>query len=237
MKKRQSILGIALAAFLLLSIGGNADVIVLDPSNLVVNVEQVAHHIDLIAGLNRQIRNQLRMLENWDFTRLVELLASMQQVSSSTEGVADLDLGGAYSIDPAVYADRDADTMRSVRRGWTESHRQAVRQAQTTQAGVIAEMPATRQRVAEYVEQARIAPGQTAVLQASNETLATLTGQVQSLQALELTAIRVELEEAAKRQATATFQRQRLDVLMRDWESPQPSAASRPVRYPFARTY
>ncbi len=232
MKKNQSILTAAVFAVLLLSIGGIASVIVLDPTNLIVNAEQVTHHVSLIARLDGQIRNQIQMLQNWDFTRLVELLASMQRVSASTEGVAGLDLAGEYSISPGAYTDRDAEAMRDLRRGWIASRRQAVRQTQATQESVIAEMPATQQRVGEYVEQARIAPGQTAVLQASNETLATLTAQVQSLQALELTAIRIELEEVARQQALATFQRQRLDVLMRDWGT---TAASRPVRYPFAR--
>lgn len=228
---------LAISAVLLLPISSTASVIVFDPTNFGVNLEQVSHHLALIARLDRQIRNQLDMLENWRFTRLDQLLASMQQIRNAVEGVASLDLGGSYSVAPADYAGRDASAMRHLRRARLESHRAALVLSRTTQEKVVAEMPGTQLRIGEYVRRARIAPGQTAALQATNETVATLAGQLQSLQALELSEIRVELEAEARRQAEATFHRQRRDALMRDWAATRSarSAVSGAVRLPFVQ--
>lgn len=87
-------------------------------------------------------------------------------------------------------------------------------QAQTLHNQVVIEMPNTQSRVAEFVERSNSAPGQTAVLQASNEMLATLAGQLQALQALEVSQTRIELEEDARRQAEEAFQQQRRTALM-----------------------
>ena len=107
--------------------------------------------------------------------------------------------------------------------------------SRSTHETVVADMPATQLRIGEYVVQARNAPGQTAVLQATNETVASLAGQLQSLQALELTEIRVELEEEAHRQAEAAFRSQRREALMSDWTGAGAvaSVGSIPVRQPF----
>jgi conjugal transfer/entry exclusion protein len=100
---------------------------------------------------------------------------------------------------------------------WLESQRASLIHAQTLQNRVVAEMPATQQRVGDYVARSNSAPGQTAVQQASNETLATLAAQLQNLQALDVAQTRIELEQDAYRQAQAAFHRQRRDALMMDW--------------------
>lgn len=212
-----------------------ASVIVLDPTNLAVNLEQVAHHLEVIARLDQQIRNQLRMLENWEFTRLEELLASIGRVQAAVEGIADLDVPGLYSTASGDYARRDSSAMAELRQQRLTSHREAVVQAQRTQSQVVSEIPETQQRIREYLQRARQAPGQTAVLQASNETIATLAAQLQHLQAIDLADARVELEAEALRQARATFHRQRRNALMNDWSAVASFAVAPrlPVRSPF----
>ncbi len=212
-----------------------AAVIVFDPTNFGVNLEQVAHHLEVISRLDRQIRNQARMLENWRFTHLGQLLASMERIHGTVAGVAAVDLPGLYSIDPGAYAGRDAQVMQQLRRQRLESHRAAVIQARTAQNQVVSEMPGAQNRVRDYLERSRSASGQTAVLQASNETIATLAAQLQDLQALELAEARVELEAAAQRQAEAAFHRQRRAWLMRDWlvEDMFATAPQRPITAPF----
>ena len=238
MKRNHQWVAATFATVFLFALPGSAAVIVFDPTNFGVNVEQVAHHLELIARLDRQIRNQLRMLENWRFSRLSELLASMEQVTGTLDGVVGVDLPGRYPVDENAYAARDATQMADLRRQWLASHRAAVVLARSAQNQIVAEMPTTQQRIGEYLEHSRSAPGQTAVLQASNETIATLAAQLQSLQALELSESRVELEAEARRQAEATFQRQRRATLMRDWE-PQGflrATGAPPVRPPFGNS-
>ncbi|MGD8450910.1 MAG: hypothetical protein PVJ57_03750 [Phycisphaerae bacterium] len=226
---------IATMTLLLLTPPLLAAVIVFDPTNFGVNLEQVAHHLEVISRLDRQIRNQARMLENWQFTHLGQLLASMERIRGTVEGVAAVDLLGLYPIDSGAYADRDANAMQELRRQRLESHRAAVLQARTAQNQVVGEMPGAQSRVRDYLEHSRVAPGQTAVLQASNETIATLAAQLQDLQALELAEARVELETEAQHQAEAAFHRQRCAWLMRDWSADDmsTSAPQRPIQSPF----
>jgi len=205
--------------------------IVFDPTNFGINVEQVLHHLEVIARLEEQIRNQFRMLENWRFTRLDELLVSMQSIRQVIDEAGALNLAQRYPILPRAYAQRDAEAMQALKRQWLESQRQALIHAQALQNRTVSEMPGTRRRIGEYVERSNSAPGQTAVLQANNETLATLTAQLQNLQALDITQTRVELEEEAHRQAQAAFRRQRRSALMKDWPVTGPLTKSQvPVR-------
>ncbi|MGB0716978.1 MAG: hypothetical protein ACPGXK_13940 [Phycisphaerae bacterium] len=224
----------AVVAVFLVARPSRAAEIVFDPTNFGVNVEQVAHHLELIRRFDRQIRNQLRMLENWRFTRLSELMAAMEQVRGTIDEAANIDLDGQYSIDEGDYANQDASEMASIRRERLESHRSAVNQAKTAKEQVLAEMPGHQLRLQQYLERSRNAPGQTAVLQASNETLGALAAQLHNLQALEVAETRVELEEEARRQAEAAFHRQRREALMRDWNTNGAvSSAQSPVRSPF----
>lgn len=205
--------------------------IVFDPTNFGVNVEQVVHHLEMIARLEAQIRNQYRMLENWRFTRLDELLGSLQAIRGALDDAGPLELARRYPIAPNEYARLDAEAMDTMSRQWLESQRETLVHAQTLQNRTVAEIPDTQRRVSEYVQRANDAPGQTAVLQASNETLATLAAQLLTLQALEVAQTRVELEEDAHRQALLTFRRQRRSALMKDWpvasEAPRPETAVR----------
>ncbi|MCO6439399.1 MAG: hypothetical protein J5J06_20100 [Phycisphaerae bacterium] len=190
--------------------------IVFDPTNFGANVDQVLHTLEILTRLDQQIRNQYQMLKNWRFSRLEELLASMSAIRENV-AAAVVDLAGQYPIDAPAYAGLDAEAVEALRQRWLESQRAGVLQTQALHARTVSEMPGTQARVSKYVERSNAAPGQTAVLQASNETLATLTAQMQNLQALEIAQTRTELEADAHRQAQAAFHRQRRDALMRDW--------------------
>lgn len=201
--------------------------IVFDPTNFGANVEQVLHHLEVIARLDEQIRNQFRMLENWRFSLLDELLGSMLAIRGPLDSAGSLDLARRYPIVPRVYAQRDTEAMRQLKRQWLEAQRRELAHAQALQNQVVAEMPRTQSRVAQYVERSNSAPGQTAAIQASNEVLATLAGQLQTLQAMEISQTRIELEDEAHRQAQAAFQRQRRAAMMRDW--PTTTTTNRPA--------
>lgn len=222
---------VLLAATMALTIGRSTPAadIVFDPTNFGANVDQVLHTLEIISRLDQQIRNQRRMLENWRFTRLEQLLASMNVIRQTVDAAGALNVSARYPISESAYAGLDADAVESLRRQWLESQRAEVLHSQNTQNLTVTEMPGTQARVGEYVSRSNSAPGQTAVLQAGNETLATLTAQLQNLQALEIAQSRNELEEEAHRQAQAAFHRQRRDALMRDWpvtpNAPQAKAA------------
>src|SRR6266481_3303934 len=84
--------------FATLASSAHAVQIVFDPKNLAVNIEQVLHHLEVIDRLEQHIRNQFRMLENWRFTRLDELLASMNLIRKALDEAGSLNLAGLYPI-------------------------------------------------------------------------------------------------------------------------------------------
>ncbi len=204
-----------------------ATVVVLDPFNLSVNVEQVVYHLELVTRLNAQIRNQQRMLASWEFSRLDGMLASMESV----RGVLDADkdvyrpldvddlLEQQYPLSSDHYAHLDAAAAEALRGQWIAAQRHTLVQARTAQNRVYLEMSSSEGRIADYVQQSNAAPGQTAAMQAGNEIVANLVGQMQAMQALEISDARAEIEAIALKQAKAAYHRTRRDSLMRDWPS------------------
>jgi len=225
MKRRIVVTTFSAIAFFFLSSRLFAQLIVFDPFNYEVNTEQVQRHLEVIERLDEQIRNQLLILENWEFTRLAPLLEGMHFVRAplddAAEIFADTDLSGQlaaqYPIEPKAYAQRDAADMEELRRSWLASQRDSVALARTVQNRVYAEMAPAQTRVDEYVTQSNEAPGPTAVTQAGNEVIAALVAQLQALHAREIADTRAELEREAQAQAEDAFTRQRHARLMRDW--------------------
>jgi conjugal transfer/entry exclusion protein len=238
-KQRTAILLLAAATASALPAIAPAQVTVFDPFNYKVNKEQVRRHWQVIERLDKQIENQLLILENWEFTRLAPMLEAMRFVRAplddAAEIFADTDLNGAleaqYPIDPDAYAHRDATDMVELRRAWLASQRASVALARTVQNRVYSEMEPTQTRVDEYVVQSNAAPGPTAATQAGNEIIATLIAQLQAVHAREIADTRAELEREAQAQAEEAFARQRREHLMRDWNHARnrPASAQRTV--------
>ena len=197
-----------------------AQVVVADPSNIAVNVEQLLQHLELLRRVDAQIRNQLLMLENWQFTRLDEIVGEAKRIAEVMESAA------VYRVDdprrridrlyPIDSTRRNSDTT-AFRAEWMRQQREALVQARALQNRVFDSMPARTQRIEQYLERSAASPGPTAAVQAGNELLGTLVGQFQTLEALEITAAREALEREAAHQAEAARTRSRRDSLMRDW--------------------
>ena len=234
MQHRLSLSLVAVAAGMFLTNVASAQVTVFDPFNYEVNKDQVRKHREVIERLDKQIENQLLILENWAFTRLAPMLEAMRFVRAplddAAEIFADTDLNGAleaqYPIDPDAYADRDATDMAELRRAWLASQRASVALARTVQNRVYSEMEPTQTRIDEYVAQSNEAPGPTAATQAGNEIIATLIAQLQAIHAREIADTRAELEREAQAQAEEAFARQRREHLMRDWNRDRNRPAS-----------
>lgn len=209
-----------------------ADAIVFDPSNFAVNVEQVAHHIELIARMDAQIRNQLEALRNWEYTRIDDLLAGMDQLrgvfdeNAAVFAAIDLeaDFESRFPLAEKHYAEVDPNGGQALQRAWTSAERTALVEARAVQNRVYRQMAPTQERIGAYIEQSNQAPGPTAALQAGNEVTATLIAQLQAMQALEVADGRAELERLAIAQADAAYRRALRTRVMADW----PQAGARP---------
>lgn len=209
----------ASALVLTIPLSAAAAVIVFDPTNLAVNVEQVVRHIELIDRLGAQIRNQTQMLANWDYTRLGDTLLSMRRTASLTEPLTKIDLADLYAAEPHRYEAALASRSESLREVRLRAQREAVLAANAVQRLAAAEMPQTHARVQDFVTRAQAAPGQTAVLQSSNEMVSILTAQLQTLQALETASSSLDVHVEAERQAEQAHRTAVRSSLMRDWDA------------------
>jgi len=228
------------AAVVAAALGGSSDavratVVVIDPTNLASNLQQVAQDIQLLAQMEQQVQNQLRMLERWNFTRLDQILAEMARLDGIFRDAGptyeDRDAEGALERHyPTSYGDDARQQHEALEPQWEQRHRDVLVENRRVQNEVAQSVEPTRQRVAEYVEHSNSAPGVTAAMQAGNEVVATLAGQLQALEVLEVTEARAESEQYAREQSEDAYAAQRRAWVMRDWQAP---ADPMPVESPF----
>jgi len=212
-----------------------ATVVVIDPTNLASNLQQVAQDVQLLAQMEQQVQNQLRMLERWNFTHLDQILAEMTRLDGIFEDAGsiyeDRDAEGALERQyPTSYGDDARQQHEALEPQWEQRHRDVLVENRRMQNEIAQNVESVRERVAEYVEHSNAAPGVTAAMQAGNEVAATLTAQLQALQALEVTEARAESEQYAREQSEDAYAAQRRAWVMRDWQAP---ADPMPVESPF----
>lgn len=202
----------------------HAQLVVNDPANVAVNIEQLVQHLQLIRRVEAQIRNQILMLQNWEFSRLEQIIADMDRITDVLEQsqVYTNDsprqrLDDLYPIDEAGLRQNASRNVDEIRSAWAQQHREALIQARLAQNRAYESMPRTAERIREYLEQSSSSPGPTAAVQAGNEILATLVGQFQTLETLEVTAHRQALEREAARQAEEVRTRFYREEVMQNW--------------------
>lgn len=204
--------------------------IVFDPQGWAQAVEQVANQIETINRIQLQLEAQLRALESWEFTRIGDIRRAMNHAQNILRTASDaydwLDPGpildDRFPTNPGSWEGITQDDLRGMRQDWVEAQRESVTGGWTLQNTVLDDMEATGDRVGEYISRSNGAPGTTAAVQASNELLATVTGQLQQLQSLQISHQRLTLEEVAQEQAEDAFAEQRREAVMSDWTAPPP---------------
>lgn len=232
---RRALLAACVAAGVVLAAGraAVAQEIVFDPTNYAKNLEQARQQLELAQRMREQVRNQLRMLESWRFSRVEGVLDAMrdaQRVLASTgsygTGSPDGGLGDIYPVRVVL----SRAEMQGRRLAWELRRRRSLVERREGAEAAYRDLGANARRVSEIVEKSNAAPGQTAAVQAGNELAASLVGQLQSLQAAEVSAARAEAEAEARRQSESAYQADRRARLMADWGGP---SRSEPVPLPF----
>jgi P-type conjugative transfer protein TrbJ len=204
--------------------------VVFDPQNFAQAVEQVANQLELIVNVKLQLEAQLKALQNWEFTRIDDIRRAMNAAQNllrtANEAYEWLDPGpildDLFPTDLESWVGVTQDDFRGMHRDWVDAQRESVTGGWTVQNTILDEMESTGDRVGQYIGKSNAAPGTTAAVQASNELLATVTGQLQQLQSLQISHQRLTLEEVAQEQAEDAFAEQRREAVMSDWAAPPP---------------
>ena len=179
--------------------------IVFDPANLAQHILILEKHAEQLIQLKTQVEQMDRMLQDWDFSRLDETLAQMETIHGQLDAIGS-SLGDLPDRFPKTWSSGDvhhADASINPRLAqWRGEQRQRAEQTVELHQAVADGIVETRERVADYVQKSNAAPGQLAAQQATNELLAVQVQQLQEMQALEIAALRSELERQA---ASASF--------------------------------
>lgn len=210
-------LAVAIAVLAPLASGSRAraQLVVTDPGNGAVLLQQLLSDAEQVQNQVKQIQNQITSLRNeanelrhLDVTNFEHAIAAMRQVQVAllrrcaaldAEGSPDpirfdtgLDCGtliarfrAAYPA-PADWPGQTDQQLQQLPDQWSEQQRGAAAQAMTVQNAAIAAMDGTQQRMDALAAASRTAAGQTAAVQATNEMLVTLSGQIRDQQAATL---------------------------------------------------
>lgn len=189
--------------------------IVFDPANLAQHVLILEQHAQQLLQLKAQVEQMDRMLQDWDFSRLDETLAQMETIHGQLDTIGSSlgDLAGRFPDDWTGSDPHHADaSINPQLKQWRSEQRQRAEQTVELHQAIADSIAGTRGRVADYVAKSNAAPGQLAAQQATNELLAVQVQQLQELQALEVAALRSEIE----RQAAAISYGEWEDAHLRD---------------------
>ena len=179
--------------------------VVFDPGNFAQHLLILERHAEQLARLQRQVELMEAMLEDWDFTRIDETLGQMGRIHDTLDEMAG-SLGTIEDRFPGTWDDGDpSGSLTPAQRQWRLDRRTRGEQTVELHRQVAESMAATRERVEAYVARSNAAPGQLAAQQATNELLAAQVQQLQEMQALEVAALRGELELLAEEASEAEW--------------------------------
>ena len=183
--------------------------IVFDPKNFAQHLLILQQHADQLLQLKAQVERMDAMLKDWKFSRLDETLGQMERIHAALDRIGGSfgDLGRRFPKDWSSADPHDADATINPREAqWRGEQRLRAEQAVELHQAVAEGMAQTRERVAEYVRKSNAAPGQLAAQQATNELLAVQVQQLQEMQALEIAALRTDLERQAAKVSAAEWE-------------------------------
>ncbi len=185
---RKAGMTITLCAFL--AVGPAEAYTVYDPWNYQQNLLTATRTLQQINNQVQELQNQAKMLANLNY----DSTGNIQQIVESTRNLINQTQGIAYNVGtindqfeavyPSEYTGNGFGELESQRIEWLDQTREAQRHAMAVQAQVSENIPKTQAEVSALVSRSNGAQGQTAAVQATNQLLAAISGQVSELEIL-----------------------------------------------------
>ncbi len=209
--------------------------IVFDPAIYAKNIQQVQQDIQMLEIMQQQLQQEEMMLASLNIDMFPQLEASMNQLQAIIEQPAYL-AANMHAVISTVYplnfANLSNTQMLVLQRQWQQNQRSALVENRQIQNQIVAQMPATSSQVGQLVAASNSAPGATSALQAGNQIVATLAGQLQQLEALEASNQRTYAQKQAINQSQRAYADQQRVAVMRDWNTP---VTTQPIPMPFGQ--
>ena len=202
--------------------------IVFDPAIYAKNIQQVAEAYQQITLLQQQLQQEQLMLESLSYSILPQLTAFENQLAAIADQAIyqqqniQADMTAAY---PLNFANLSGSQVLALQQQWQVKQRNTLIENRRIQDQVVQQLPATTSQVGQLVAVSNSAPGATAALQAGNQMVATLAGQMQELEVLEAGNQRTLVQKLAIRQSQSAYADQQGQAVMSDWNRPVPTQA------------
>lgn len=193
----------------------HAQWIVEDPTNAVLQIQQLLREAQEIDNQIQQIQNQVqslqnesKMLQHLNVSNAQQALNAMEQIQQTlrqfcielqSQGASDrIGFESGYNcgliaeqlraLFPAAedWRAQPDPQINQFPDQWASQQRASAAKAVQVQDASVANMDATQQRMSELASASRSAPGQTAATQVTNEMLVTVSGQLRDQQTVEL---------------------------------------------------
>ena len=209
--------------------------IVFDPAIYAKNIQQVQQDIQMLQIMQQQLQQEENMLASINIDLFPHLNASMNQLQAIIEQPVYLaaNLQAVISTGyPLNFANLSNTQVFSLQQQWQQSQRSALVENRQIQNQIVARMPATSSQVGQLVAASNSAPGATSALQAGNQIIATLAGELQELEALEASDQRTSVQQQAISQSQRAYADQQRAAVMRDWNTP---VTTQPIPMPFGQ--
>lgn len=169
---------------------------------------QITNQLAQIQRLEAQLANQAQMLQKME----ADITAPVAQITSQATGILQQAQGigfGAQNVAqqyaalyPSTMPGASLATTQAALASWRQNNALALQNAMQLQNQITQGHAAVAGQVASAVSASQGAAGQTAAIQATNQLLASVTGQLTQLQALLITQARAEQTLAAQVQAS-----------------------------------
>jgi len=238
----------------------HAQWIVEDPTNAVLQIQQLIREAQEIDNQIQQIQNQVqslqnesKMLQHLNVSNAQQALDAMQQIQMTlrqfcielqSQGASD-PIGFQSGYNCGLIAQQLRQLFPSAQDWhtqpdpqinqfpdqWASQQRASAAKAVQVQDASVANMDATQQRMGELASASRSAPGQTGATQVTNEMLVTVSGQLRDQQAAELATQRsIAMQQS---QEASEYERNK-ELVARATRDAQTHYDVPPVTGPFA---
>ena len=193
---RLTVLGAVLALALVTPPIAHAQMAVIDVKSILQAEQQVSNQLTAIQRLEQQLSNQAQMLQKMqtDVTGpIAQITGQATHILQQAQGVG----YGAQNIAqqyanlyPSTMPGASLATTQASLTTWRNNNALAIQQALQMQNQIAQGQPVITSQVQTAVAASQSAAGQTSAIQATNQLLATVTGQLTQLQNLLITQAR-----------------------------------------------
>ena len=182
-------------------------VVVNDPAAIAQMVSQVTNSLRQIEQLQSQITNQVAMLQKLG-TDVTQPLAQISQQATQllqqaqAIGYNSQNIGQQFQqLYPANLSGSSLQQILQRYGSWQDNSRLTLQDSMRLQNQLVRDQPTTANAVTSAVAASQSAAGQTAAIQATNQLLAALSGQLQGLQSILIAQARTQETILAQQQA------------------------------------